>query len=29
MASNVAQPLERQFSLIAGLTQMTSQSGTG
>ena len=29
MASNVAQPLERHFSLIAGLTQMTSQSGTG
>jgi HAE1 family hydrophobic/amphiphilic exporter-1 len=29
MASNVAQPLERQFSLIAGLTQMTSQNGTG
>jgi HAE1 family hydrophobic/amphiphilic exporter-1 len=29
MASNVAQPLERQFSLIAGLSQMTSQSGTG
>lgn len=29
MASNVAQPLERQFSLIAGLTQMTSLSGTG
>ena len=23
MASNVAQPLERQFSLIAGLSQMT------
>lgn len=29
MASNVAQPLERQFSLIAGLSQMTSSSGTG
>jgi multidrug efflux pump subunit AcrB len=29
MASNVAQPLERQFSLIAGLTQMTSTSGIG
>ena len=29
MASNVAQPLERQFSLIAGLAQMTSTSGTG
>jgi HAE1 family hydrophobic/amphiphilic exporter-1 len=29
MASNVAQPLERQFSLIAGLTQMTSMSGIG
>jgi HAE1 family hydrophobic/amphiphilic exporter-1 len=29
MASTVAQPLERQFSLIAGLTQMTSVSGTG
>ncbi len=29
MASNVAQPLERQFSLIAGLTQMTSVSGIG
>ena len=29
MASNVAQPLERQFSLIAGLTQMTSQSALG
>jgi HAE1 family hydrophobic/amphiphilic exporter-1 len=29
MASNVAQPLERQFSLIPGLNQMTSQSGTG
>jgi HAE1 family hydrophobic/amphiphilic exporter-1 len=26
MASNVAQPLERQFSLIAGITQMTSTS---
>ena len=29
MASNVAQPLERQFSLIAGLSQMTSQSTLG
>ena len=29
MASNVAQPLERQFSLIAGLSQMTSNSGIG
>ncbi len=29
MASNVAQPLERQFSLIAGLSQMTSLSGLG
>ena len=29
MASNVAQPLERQFSLIAGLSQMTSTSGLG
>src|ERR1700754_2729083 len=29
MASNVAQPLERQFSLIAGLSQMTSTSGNG
>jgi len=29
MASNVAQPLERQFSLIAGLSQMTSISGLG
>jgi len=29
MASNVAQPLERQFSLISGLSQMTSLSGTG
>jgi HAE1 family hydrophobic/amphiphilic exporter-1 len=29
MASNVAQPLERQFSLIPGLTQMTSVSGIG
>ena len=29
MASNVAQPLERQFSLIAGLTQMTSTSAIG
>ena len=29
MASNVAQPLERQFSLISGLSQMTSVSGIG
>ena len=29
MASSVAQPLERQFSLIAGLSQMTSQSALG
>ena len=29
MASNVAQPLERQFSLIAGLSQMTSINGLG
>ncbi|MQR02011.1 efflux RND transporter permease subunit [Glaciimonas soli] len=29
MASNVAQPLERQFSLIAGLSQMTSTSTLG
>ena len=29
MASNVAQPLERQFSLIPGLTQMTSTSALG
>ena len=29
MASNVAQPLERQFSLIAGLAQMTSTNGIG
>ncbi|MDB5826490.1 MAG: acriflavin resistance protein, partial [Variovorax sp.] len=29
MASNVAQPLERQFSLIAGLDQMTSVSCLG
>ncbi|QHE91906.1 efflux RND transporter permease subunit [Pandoraea fibrosis] len=29
MASNVATPLERQFSLIAGLTQMTSTSALG
>ncbi|HEY4317299.1 MAG TPA: efflux RND transporter permease subunit [Herbaspirillum sp.] len=29
MASNVAQPLERQFSLIAGMSQMTSQSALG
>jgi HAE1 family hydrophobic/amphiphilic exporter-1 len=29
MASNVATPLERQFSLIAGVTQMTSTSALG
>ena len=29
MASNVATPLERQFSLIAGLTLMTSSSALG
>ena len=29
MAANVAQPLERQFSLIQGLTQMTSSSSLG
>ncbi len=29
MASNVATPLERQLSLIPGLTQMTSSSGPG
>ena len=29
MASNVATPLERQFSLIAGVTQMTSNSSLG
>ena len=29
MASNVAQPLERQFSLIAGLSQMTSVNSGG
>jgi HAE1 family hydrophobic/amphiphilic exporter-1 len=29
MASNVAQPLERQFSQIAGLSQMTSSSALG
>ena len=29
MASNVATPLERQFSLIAGVTQMTSNSSGG
>jgi hydrophobe/amphiphile efflux-1 (HAE1) family protein len=29
MASNVATPLERQFSLIAGVTQMTSTSSGG
>lgn len=29
MASTVAQPLERQFSLIPGLAQMTSQSTLG
>ncbi len=29
MASSVAQPLERQFSLISGLTEMTSTSYLG
>ena len=29
MASSVAQPLERQFSLIAGLSQMTSVNSSG
>jgi multidrug efflux pump len=29
MASSVATPLERQFSHIAGVTEMTSQSSTG
>ncbi|MGJ7495299.1 efflux RND transporter permease subunit [Variovorax sp. RT4R15] len=29
MAANVAQPLERQFSLIAGLSQMSSSSSLG
>ncbi|MDD5248146.1 MAG: efflux RND transporter permease subunit [Rhodocyclaceae bacterium] len=29
MAASVAQPLERQFSLIAGLSQMTSTSALG
>ena len=29
MAANVAQPLERQFSLIAGLAQMSSSSSLG
>ena len=29
MASNVATPLERQFSLIAGVTEMTSNSSLG
>ena len=29
MASSVAAPLERQFSTIAGLTNMTSQSSRG
>ena len=29
MASNVATPLERQFSLIAGITQLTSSSAQG
>jgi len=29
MASNVATPLERQFSLITGVTQMTSASSSG
>jgi HAE1 family hydrophobic/amphiphilic exporter-1 len=29
MASNVATPLERQFSLISGITEMTSSSTLG
>ena len=29
VASNIATPLERQFSLIAGVTQMTSTSSSG
>src|SRR5271170_2018075 len=29
MASSVSQPLERQFSQIPGVTQMTSTSGSG
>src|ERR1022692_3143302 len=29
MASNLAQPLERQFALIAGVSQMTSASALG
>ena len=29
MASNVAQPLERQFSLVSGLAQMTSVNSSG
>src|ERR1700749_4602536 len=29
MASSVATPLERQFSRIAGVNEMTSQSSTG
>jgi multidrug efflux pump len=29
MAASVATPLERQFGLIAGVTEMTSQSGLG
>ena len=29
MASSVASPLERQFTTIAGVDSMTSQSGTG
>ena len=29
MASNVATPLERQFSLIPGISQMTSVSALG
>ena len=29
MASSVATPLERQFSRIAGVTEMTSSSGLG
>ncbi|MDB5956513.1 efflux RND transporter permease subunit, partial [Ramlibacter sp.] len=29
MATSVATPLERQFTLIQGVTEMTSSSGTG
>ncbi|MDT9071625.1 efflux RND transporter permease subunit, partial [Escherichia coli] len=29
MASNVATPLEREFSLISGVSQMTSSSSLG